>query len=183
MCDGRTTPVVVTYLQMLSPDQLHAAPTTQIELRQAEVACPELNRFLYTAVGGEWNWIDRLKWDYDQWQDYLDRAELTTWIAYQLGTPAGYFELERTARAVEIRSFGLLTQFTGRGFGGDLLTRAIRAAWRLEPGRVWLHTCELDSPAALQNYRSRGFEVYKAEIEYARLPHRPPGPWPGHDRK
>jgi hypothetical protein len=28
---------------------------------------------------------------------------------------------------------------------------------------VWLHTCTLDDPAALPNYRARGFRPYKQE--------------------
>ena len=36
--------------------------------------------------------------------------------------------------------------------------------------RVWLHTCTLDSPRALPNYKARGFrefkrETYQTEIE------------------
>jgi len=28
---------------------------------------------------------------------------------------------------------------------------------------VWLHTCTLDSPNALPNYRARGFRPYRTE--------------------
>ena len=64
-------------------------------VEQARVRCPELNHFFYTAVGGDWYWIDRLEWTYDQWRAWLDRPDLETWIGYFEGTPAGYFELER----------------------------------------------------------------------------------------
>ncbi len=29
------------------------------------VWCPELNRFFYKAIGGDWYWIDRLPWTYE----------------------------------------------------------------------------------------------------------------------
>src|SRR5690242_15162420 len=86
--------VTTWYLQMLSPDELRHAPRPNgdVSLVQAQVPSPELNRFLYTAVGGQWYWIDRLGWDFQRWQAYLDRPELETWVLYVSGTPAGYVE-------------------------------------------------------------------------------------------
>jgi GNAT superfamily N-acetyltransferase len=174
--------VTTYYLEMHAPSELQPARTTgaELEIRQARVPAPELNRFLYTSVGGDWHWTDRLGWTYQQWLDYLSRPELETWIAYFDGTPAGYFELERQARDdVELAYFGLLPQFIGRGFGGLLLTRAVERAWQMGARRVWLHTCTLDSPNALAGYKARGFRVYKAETEEKDLPAASPGPWPG----
>jgi ribosomal protein S18 acetylase RimI-like enzyme len=131
---------------------------------QAELPCPPLNRFLYTTVGGDWSWTDRLPWSYDDWQKYLDRPELETWVGYVAGTPAGYFELEKQpGDNVEIAYFGLLPQFIGKGFGGRLLTEAIQRAWAMGAVRVWVHTCTLDGPMALRNYQARGFRLYKEE--------------------
>lgn len=151
-----------------------------LEIRQAQVPLPELNRFLYTAVGGNWYWIDRLGWSYAQWQDWVDRPELQTWVAYVTGTPAGYFELEAQAGGdVELAYFGLIPRFVGMGLGGPLLTAAIEQAWRMGARRVWVHTCTLDHPAALSNYQARGFALYREETESKNLPERPVGPWAG----
>jgi GNAT superfamily N-acetyltransferase len=177
-----TTAVTIYYLEMTEPRTLRPgrAGRGSLDLRRAEVPSPELNRFLYTAVGGDWYWIDRLNWTYGQWLAYLDRPEVQTWVAYVFGTPAGYFELESQPGAnVEIVYFGLLPRFTGRGLGGQLLTEAVERAWGMGAGRVWLHTCTLDHPGALANYLSRGFRVYKVEVKTEELPARPPGPWPG----
>ena len=32
------------------------------------------------------------------------------------------------------------------------------------PDRVWLHTCDLDHPAALPNYLKAGFEIYDTKV-------------------
>ena len=80
---------------------------------------------------------------------------------------------------VEILSFGLLPQFRGAGVGGWLLTEALRRAWALGPRRLWVHTCSLDGPAALPNYRARGLTVYEERTAEKTLPAQPPGPWPG----
>ncbi len=175
--EKRVIDVDVTYLEMLDPAQLNPSPETELMVREAEIPLPELNRFLYTAVGARWCWVQRLSWTYEQWQEYLQRAELQTWVGYVRGTPAGYFELEQQGSDVEIRSFGLLPQFIGRGMGGDLLTRAVRQAWSWNAARVWLHTCTFDSPAALQNYLARGFRVYRTERIQETTPLLPHGPW------
>ncbi|MBO0800605.1 MAG: GNAT family N-acetyltransferase [Blastocatellia bacterium] len=177
--------VTTYYLEMAEPSQLRPARRSDLDLivQRAEIICPELNRFLYTSVGGNWYWIDRLGWNYGMWLAYLNRPELETWVGYIAGTPAGYYELERQAGgAVEIAYFGLLPQFIGRGVGGELLTRAVECAWQMKAARVWLHTCTLDGPAALANYRARGFALFKEEVSQVELPEEAPGPWPGAHR-
>ncbi len=176
------TKVTTYYLEMTDPAQLRPArrESGELQLKRAEISCPELNRFLYTAVGGDWFWIDRLSWTYDQWLEYLNRPELETWVGYVAGTPAGYYELEMQPEAnVEIAYFGLLPQFIGRGVGGELLARAIDCGWAMGAERVWLHTCSLDGPTALANYQARGFHVYREEVAEVDLPEESPGPWPG----
>jgi GNAT superfamily N-acetyltransferase len=139
-----------------------------------------LNRFFYTAVGGDWYWLERLTWSYERWRAYLDRPELETWYATVSGTPAGYFELEAQPEAnVELAYFGLLPQFVGRGLGGELLSRAIERAWQMNARRVWVHTCNMDHPGALANYQARGFRIFKEVVEEEELPDKSPGPWPG----
>jgi len=174
--------VTTTYLQMLSPEELRraACPDGPISLVQALVPSPELNRFLYTAVGAQWYWLARLGWDYERWRTYLERPELETWVLYASGTPAGYIELEGQADDnIEVAYFGLLPRFIGQGLGGYLLSAGVERAWRRGAHRVWVHTCTLDGPNALSNYQARGFQVYKQETETLELPERSPGPWPG----
>ena len=177
--------VTTWHLEMLDPAALRPVPRPdeRLVVTRAGIVSPELNRFLYTAVGADWFWTDRLGWTYDAWLTYLDRPEVETWVATLDGTPAGYFELERQAEgSVEIAYFGLLPQFTGRRIGGHLLSVATARAWSLGPPavrRVWLHTCTLDSPHALANYQARGFKLFKTVTEVATLPPVTSGPWPG----
>ncbi|HTL04519.1 MAG TPA: GNAT family N-acetyltransferase [Gemmatimonadales bacterium] len=179
--------VRTTYLEMRSPGALRpsARVPPEVLLVRAAIPSPELGRFLYTAVGGAWYWRDRLVWSYRQWRDWLARPEVETWVAYERGTPAGYFELELQPEAnLEITYFGLLPEFAGRGLGGYLLTQATSRAWSVagSEGRVWVHTCTLDHPGALSNYLARGYSVFKEEEHTVELPDAPPGPWPGAER-
>ena len=186
----RRVDVTTWYLEQRDRADLRPAdePDTPVEVVRAELAGPELSRFLYTAVGGDWYWIDRLGWSYEQWRNWLERPGVETWIAYVRGTPAGYVELDPQAGGeVEISHFGLLRAFHGRGIGRYLLATGTARAWDLAerwPGReattrVWLHTCSNDGPAALRTYQSRGFRVYDTKVETVTVEHTPPGPWPG----
>ncbi|ETW92987.1 MAG: acetyltransferase [Candidatus Entotheonella factor] len=176
------TAVTTYYLEMLQPAWLNPSSFTLegVEIVQARIPCPELNRFLYTAVGGDWFWIDRLPWTYEQWSALLSRPGYETWMALVQGTPAGYFELDAQANGhVELAYFGLLPQFIGQGLGSHLLTAAIERAWQKDASRVWVHTCTLDHPNALENYQRRGFQIYKEEVTYEEFPDQSPGPWDG----
>lgn len=172
----------IYYLEMTAPSELRPSvvDSADVELKRAEIPCPELNRFFYTAVGGDWYWVDRLPWTCDQWRAYLDRPGHETWVLYVSGTPAGYFELDASPESdVEIAYFGLLPQFLGRHLGAYLLIEATRRAWQKGARRVWVHTSSLDHPAALANYQARGFRLFRKEVLPKELPDRPPGPWPG----
>ena len=160
--------VTTTYLEMKSPDQLKAKPAPEgLGVFECEIKQFQYNRFLYLLVGENWQWFDKLSWTDEQWRDFAENENLRTWVAYFRGAPAGYYELQQQEGGdVEIAYFGLAPKFIGMGFGGYLLTRAIRSAWQWEKTRrVWVHTCTLDHPGALNNYMARGMEVYRVETE------------------
>jgi ribosomal protein S18 acetylase RimI-like enzyme len=157
---------VRTYLEMSDPADLSPSPApsrnTRIE-READCA-PALWRSLYTEVGRQYNWVDRLAWTDDEIARYLSDPALELWILRMDDVVAGYFELRKDAEgAVEIAYFGLMPDFIGQGLGKYLLTRAVERAWERGATRVWLHTSSLDHSSALSNYLSRGFSVWKQE--------------------
>jgi GNAT superfamily N-acetyltransferase len=175
------TEVTTFYLEMLQADWLNPSSFSPegVEIVQAGIPCMNSTVFFYTAVGGDWFWMDRLSWTYQQWSVLLSRPGYETWMTLVHGTPAGYFELDSQPEGqVELSYFGLLPQFIGQGLGSYLLAVAIERAWLIGASRVWVHTCTLDHPSALANYQRRGFQLYKKEITFEDLPERAPGPWP-----
>jgi GNAT superfamily N-acetyltransferase len=178
-----TREVVVTDLEMTSPDELRPGrePDVEVSLVRAERAAPELSRFFYRAVGGDWYWLDRIDWTYDQWAAWVSAPGHELWTAWVQGAPAGYVELDRQDEgAVEVAYFGLLPAFSGLGLGGWLLTEAVRRAWAVAgTRRVWVHTSQLDSEPALGNYLARGFAVTGTHVEHWDLSTPSPGPWRG----
>jgi GNAT superfamily N-acetyltransferase len=185
--------VTTWYLDQTDAGEVRPAgePSIPVEIVRSELVCPEFNRFLYTAVGGDWFWTDRLGWSWSRWREWLDRPGVETWVAWSRGTPAGYGLLDAQAHGqVEVADFGLLPAFIGRRVGGFLLTEVLRRAWSLaerwpereRTRRVWVHTCSLDGPAALPNYEARGMRRFRTETTAVDLPTVPPGPWPGAGR-
>jgi GNAT superfamily N-acetyltransferase len=157
---------VRTYLEMHDAADLSGAPSPSADavIERVEQCPPALWRHLYTEVGREYHWVDRLAWTDDEITAYLDDPALELWILRVNAETAGYFELRRhDDGAVQIAYFGLLPAFTGRGFGKFLLTRAVERAWQRGANRVWLHTSSLDHSAALSNYLARGFSVWKQQ--------------------
>lgn len=129
------------------------------------VICPaSFYRYLYGEVGRFYHWTDRLGWSDPEIRAHLSRPELSLWVIYEAGAPAGYFELERHPDgSTEIAYFGLIQEFIGRGLGKHLLSAAVARAFDDGALRVWLHTCTLDDPAALPNYLKRGFTPFDRE--------------------
>jgi GNAT superfamily N-acetyltransferase len=158
--------VVRTYLELNSPGALKASallPPSARVVRRGPCPVAEYRR-LYEAVGAAWHWRDRLAWDDATLAAHLTSPDIFIWELLVDNESAGYFELRRSGDAeIELAYFGLVPRFIGRGFGGALLTRAVEEAWKLDARRVWLHTCTLDSPHALPNYRARGFRDYRTE--------------------
>jgi GNAT superfamily N-acetyltransferase len=172
--------VTIRYLEMTSRGDLRPKRASREGVAFARVArpMPELNRFFYMAIGGEWFWLERRTWALAQWAAYVSRPEVETWVLSVGGVPAGYVELElRSNGDAELLYFGLLSAFIGHGVGGHLLTEAVERAWSMGASRVILNTCNLDHPRALANYLARGFREYRSEVKRKEVPDTPPGPW------
>lgn len=157
---------ITYYLEMTSASELKEKPQRHdLQIIECEVPQAEFNRFLYKLVGALWEWGDLDSWSSSEWQALVEQGCHRTWVAYHRGAIAGYYELYRPdGRNCEIRYFGLAPQFLGCGFGGALLSHAVRSAWEWRgTERVWVHTCTFDHPAALQNYQARGLRIFKQE--------------------
>lgn len=168
-----TVDVLRTYVEMTHPGQLRPRRVADPAVRVEDAApCPtSLYRRLYQDVGHAWHWVDRLPWDDARLAAHLADPAVRIRVLRVREEIAGWYELVRHPDgSVEIAYFGLVGRFIGRGLGAHLLTDAVEEAWRAGATRVWLHTCTLDSPAALPNYRARGFIPFQRETYRAVLP-------------
>jgi GNAT superfamily N-acetyltransferase len=168
------TTAVRTHLELAGIEALRPAqcPDPRARVDRIEQCPASFFRYLYSEVGRGLSWTDRENWTIEQNAARLAEPGVFVHLLTVAAAPAGYFELEwhGDTGPVDIAYFGLLPEFHGKGLGKYLLTRAAEEALALAPGPVRLHTCTLDSPAALPNYLARGFrkvreETYTADVE------------------
>ena len=166
MMAGRTAMVRTTHLEIASKDLWirRSRKGHGPEIRECKVKQPRFNRFLYEYIGADWRWTDRLAWSPEKWRAHATSDNLRTFVAYEGGSVAGFYELQREeSGSVEIGMFGLAPEFIGRRWGGLLLDSAIENAFAWGARRVWVHTCTDDHPNALNNYLKSGLRVFKVE--------------------
>lgn len=163
------SPVQVTriYLELRTPAAFCPPPgeAPALVVARARAPTPTSYRHLYRTVGQPYHWHDRASWTDAELRAHLARPEISLHVAHWHGALAGWYELRAVPQdgSVEIAYFGLVPAVVGRGVGKHLLARAVEDAWQRGAGRVWLHTCTLDHPHALPNYRARGFIEYRTE--------------------
>jgi GNAT superfamily N-acetyltransferase len=155
---------IVTYLEMTDRDQLNpAAPVPGLVLEALAADSPLIPGIL-ARVGAPYGWKSAGRTG-QEWQVWLSKVPHRTFgLLSFAGEPAGIVAYEpHPGDEVEIKSFGLLPEFTGRGLGGYALTLGLRRAWELSApvSRVWLHTSSFDHPNALPNYHRRGLRTFR----------------------
>ena len=158
--------MVITYLEMKIPQSYRYDPhrLENISIIRAHEPNAGFYRYLYNSVGGSWLWYERNLLSDEQLEEIIKHPEVRIYVLYVNGTPAGYSELDlRIENEVEIAYLGLLPEFIGRGLGAYFLRRTTDTAWSTNPERVWVHTCNFDSPNAARTYQKVGFSAYYQE--------------------
>lgn len=153
---------VVTFLEMGNEPHHRIPAPAQVKLMlvKAENCSVRFYRYLYESVGNEHHWVDRKAMSDTALSALIHAPNTEIFVLYVGGVPAGFFEIEAGGESVEIKYFGLASEFRGRGLGKWLLAEAIRVCWSHKPSKVRVETCTLDSPSALPLYQRMGFQPY-----------------------
>ncbi len=160
---------VVTHLEMTAPPDGAAVPAPE-GIALAPLTDPAAYRTLFRAVGEDWLWFSRLRMDDRSLRATLSDPAVDAVEVRRDGAPVGLLELDfRRSPTVELAFFGLVAAAAGQGLGRWLMAEALARAWAPERGTTILtvHTCTLDSPAALPFYVRSGFTAVRREVEIA----------------
>ncbi|WP_375194429.1 GNAT family N-acetyltransferase [Sphingobium sp.] len=164
--DGQIA-TIVTHLEMR--ERPRPAPIPPAPLRLVPWKAPALDayRALFRRVGEPWLWFSRLAMSDEALSAIIHDPAVQIYAATDpRGVEVGLLELDfRSLPDCELAFFGLVPQHVGKGFGKWLMAQAKALAWRKDVTRFWVHSCTLDSPAALGFYRKAGFLPYKREVE------------------
>ncbi|MBL8702565.1 MAG: GNAT family N-acetyltransferase [Alphaproteobacteria bacterium] len=166
--------VVVTHLEMTSAPAMPGPkpPAMKLAVLKAEAITVPFYRFLYAETGREWVWYERRAMDDAALVAEIQHPEVDVFVLYVGGQPGGFLELDRRRHPaeIEIRYFGLMPGFIGRGLGRWFLDWSVREGWRHAPQRLYVNTCSLDHPKALALYQRAGFTPFRQETRAVRDP-------------
>jgi GNAT superfamily N-acetyltransferase len=158
---------VVTTLEMTArprPKPIPPAP-----LRLVKWARPDAAKYLalFRRVGEPWLWYSRLVLSDAALLTIIHDPAVEVYAAIdRAGVEVGMLELDfRKPGACEIVYFGLIPELTGQQLGRWLMAEALGRAWRPGIDRVWLNTCTLDHPSAINFYRRCGFVAAARRVE------------------
>ena len=157
-------PAKVWYLEIKNPMTNHESnPDFKVEKQFPVDAFNYRN--IYKEVGGPWDWSNRLVMPKSELQAILSDPKNEIYYCYYKYDFAGYFELDTHTQDFELVYFGLSPNFIGKGLGKEMMQSVLKVAQEQNGPRLWLHTCEFDSPQALNFYLKSGFSIYDEKIE------------------
>lgn len=158
---------IVTHLEMRDKPRPAPIPPASLRLARWKAAKPDIYRALFRRVGEPWLWFSRLVMSDESLTAIIHDSAVEVYaVTDPRGIEVGLLELDfRKMPDCEIGFFGLVPQLNGKGIGRWLMAQAKSLAWRKGVERVWVHTCTLDSPAALGFYIKSGFVAVAREIE------------------
>ncbi|MDY0958207.1 GNAT family N-acetyltransferase [Sphingomonas sp. CFBP8993] len=158
---------IVTTLEMRERPRPRPLPASPLSLAAWAPPDPAKYRTLFARVGAPWLWFSRLVMDEASLTAIIhDPAVSVFAVVDRMGIEVGLLELDhRQPGACEIGYFGLVPELAGRGHGRWLMAQAMMRAWTPGVERVWVHTCTLDHPSALNFYRKQGFTAVSRAVE------------------
>jgi MOSC domain-containing protein YiiM/ribosomal protein S18 acetylase RimI-like enzyme len=87
--------VTRTFLEMREKTVEFLPLAESFNLQLVSPCRPSFYRYLYTEVGKDYHWSDRLIWSETQTQQHLNQPEISIWVLFSGGNPAGFFELKQ----------------------------------------------------------------------------------------
>ena len=160
----------VTYLEMISyPQHLILTKPEQLKTEIKLMVEPSIDfyRYLYDTVGEKWTWIERRLLDDSDLQKLIRSSDVEIYILYVDDNVAGFGEIgwDSASNGSEIKYFGLMPDYIGKRLGPYFLNNIINIAWKRNPVRLRVNTCDLDHPSALRVYQKSGFNILEEVVE------------------
>lgn len=158
---------IATYLEMKALPQRKLAPfASGLSLLPVGDMSIADYRHHFRTVGQNLLWFSRLLMVDEKLKSVLANPAIASFVFQRGDQMLGLLELNFEDMAnCELAFFGLVPDVVGNGLGRMLMDEAIRRAFAKPTGRLWLHTCTLDHPAAMPFYLRSGFTPYARMVE------------------
>ena len=158
---------VVTCLEMTARPALRPVPPLDgASLERLGATDTERFRALFRAIGQDIMWFSRLLLSEERLAAIIGDPKVFCHALVKDGADIGLLELDlREEATCELSFFGVVPAAVGGGAGRFLMNEALTRAWAQPITRMWVHTCNLDHPKALDFYRRSGFRPYAMMVE------------------
>ena len=158
---------VVTHLQLFRRPSLRPEhPQDSWILRKTDWPDPDQYRALFRRIGEDLFWFSRLRLNDDELRERFTAPFYEAYVLEAVGQEEGIVELDFGGEGeCQLAFFGLTPTMVGRGAGRWMMNRALEIAWSRPIRRMWVHTCSLDHPDALDFYIRSGFEPFRRQVE------------------
>lgn len=158
---------IVTRLEMTERPRPSPLPATPFRLVRWPDPAPDRYRALFRRVGAPWLWYSRLVIDDSALSLLIGDPLIEVYAAIdRAGIEVGMVELDfRAPGDAQIAYFALIPELAGQKIGRWLMAETLARAWRSGIDRVWLNTCSLDHPSAMNFYLACGFKAVARVIE------------------
>lgn len=156
-----TIETIITYMELRAANiHMQPLPDGYAVTRIAEVDY-EFYISLYRSIGRNYLWNYRPGQSPEEVITILNANDREVYVLSDYDRPIGMAEIViNDTQSIEIVHFGLIPEETGQRLGGFFLSYILSLCWRRGAMRVWLSTCGLDHPKAVQFYERHGFTVY-----------------------
>jgi GNAT superfamily N-acetyltransferase len=157
---------VVTFLERTDAPAAPASSHPEFEVRRVASPTVAWFRALYTRIGQDWLWFSAAVMPDERLAAAISQPTVEILALTRDGEDIGLAEIDFSTKGeAEIVTFGVVGEAIGTGAARHLMEHALAAAFRADVGRVWLHTCTFDHPAAVRFYLRSGFGAWKYAIE------------------
>ncbi len=172
MIEFDTLEAEIWYLEMKKKPErllsLDGIPYQMVHMKNVDV---EEYLSLYKEVGKGLTWFARLMMTPAEVLEIINHQETYLYFLMDKNNKAcGILEMQCHNKEMEIVYFGIIESEYGKGLGKKLMSFAIELAWSRDITRFWLHTCSFDHPRALLFYQENGFEIYKQDKVFEKIP-------------
>lgn len=158
------TMVTVLEMHQRAPERPERAGPWQVRAVSGMDADAYLD--LFRRVGQDYLWTSRLEMPRATLEARLAQPLIELLVISQEGRDEGFVELDfREPGVCEISMFGVAAPLVGTGAARSLMNAALKSAWRAGISKVWLHTCTLDHPKAVDFYTRSGFTPTRRYVE------------------
>ncbi len=157
---------VVTFLERTAAPPPPDAASPSLIVRLVDRPTVSWFRALYRRIGERWLWFSAAVMPDDQLAAFITAPTVEILALSRDGEDIGLAEIDFSKPGeAEIVTFGVVAEAAGTGAARHLMDHALGHAFREGIGRVWLHTCTFDHPAAIPFYLKSGFRAWKFAIE------------------